>query len=257
MGKSNNRTTQPSIEVKGETVETKEQATNEQPAAQPDPAAAPAAPAPAEQPAAQSAPIDPPVEAKVEAPAPAPAKPAAPAPAPAAAKQQAKPIDPPAAAAVSTAAGKPALVSVQGRLALAEFEDYVTKMEPVAAKKRTMSATEGANVQAGLHRALLGVVNAPADDFNKLMAYVLSEFHARKDDVFSDMNVFTFMAELGMPAPSIKNFRYMVNMFKSLADPATRNGNHPAKKQVDFKSTLDFRMIPEASRQRVQSFFGV
>lgn len=136
------------------------------------------------------------------------------------------------------------------RLAYEELHDYLRALS----RKVTPTQQNGAALQAGLHRALLGALNAPAEEFDAVMEHFLAVFRKEAEGLFSARNRFRWVSSMTANPAGIENFKQLVTLFAIVAEPKSRA---LAVRQTPWQSVLGYRMIKEESRQRVMAFFGV
>jgi hypothetical protein len=140
--------------------------------------------------------------------------------------------------------------TVGARLAYEELNDYLRTLS----QKVTPTQEQGAALQSSLHRALLGAINAPAEEFNQVIEYFLAVFRKEQDGLFSARNRFRWLSGMNQAPAALENFRQLVTLFSTVAEP---KGRELAIRQTPWHSVLGYRMIKDESRQRVMAFFGV
>ena len=142
----------------------------------------------------------------------------------------------------------PQVVSIAGKISLAQIQEYVVNMRP----KRPMLESEGARHQVILYRTLINIINNIDEDFVTVFSTILRLFEEHRDDVFHEMYVFRFMEHITLSDIERKAFHRLLNLLRI---SAPIKGRDLALKQVDFNSTLQYG-ITEIGKQRIYAFFG-
>lgn len=141
--------------------------------------------------------------------------------------------------------------TVGAKLVFEEFKHYV---DALSTKRVTLTPHQGGVLQSSLYRALVGAVNAPAEEHTQVMDLVLTVIEERLTTVFSPASIFRFMDSLPIPHSSVQHFRMLTNMFIAMAPVKSRG---LAIKQSGLPGVLNSRSITEEGRQRTLGYFGL
>jgi hypothetical protein len=141
-------------------------------------------------------------------------------------------------------------VSDKGAGFLHAIAHYMENMKP----KKPVTDADGARFQINLYRALTGTINhLEGEDFRKVFTQLLQKFHEHEDGVFGPTRIMRFFETMPLAASERVAFQKLVDMFKLLADPKSRE---VALKQISFTRALAGG-VTEEGRERVKAYFNV